>query len=82
VSTDGRLVWQVRRTDGSLVVHLLNLGDAPVGAIALSGFGGELPAVFSPDPVAPAVHLSGTDLQVVGLDLYAVLEFGGHGSPA
>jgi hypothetical protein len=82
VSTDGRIVWQVRRTNASLLVHLLNLGDVPVDAIALGGFGAGLPGVFSPDPVAPDVQASGTDLRVRGLDLYAVLQFDGHGSPA
>lgn len=78
VSASGPIVWHVRRREGSLFVHLLNLGDVPVEAIALTGFGRQLPDVFSPDPVAPDVQVSGTDLQVAGLDLYAVLKFVGY----
>lgn len=75
VSASGRIVWQVRRRDGNLFVHLLNLDDVPVATITLTGFGRRLPYVFSPDSVAPGVQASGTHLQVVGLDLYAVLKF-------
>lgn len=80
VSMSGPIVWHVRRREGSLFLHLLNLGVAPVEAIALTGFGRRLPDVASPDPVAPRVQLNGTDLQVVGLDLYAVLTFVERGS--
>jgi hypothetical protein len=69
------LIHSVRLRDSRILVHLLNLGDEPIGPITLSGFGRVLPEVDSPDPTKPVVEASAADIRVGGLDLYAVLGF-------
>lgn len=73
----GSLVHAVRRLDRGIVVHLLNLGDDPVGPVTLAGFGGSLPEVDSPDATGPVVERFGAEVRLAALDLYTVLRFEG-----
>lgn len=68
------LIHAVRRRASQLLVHFVNLGDDPVGPIALSGFGRVVPEVYSPDRTKP-VERSDDDIRLAELDLYAVLGF-------
>jgi hypothetical protein len=69
------LIHSVRLRGSRILVHLLNLGDEPIGPITLSGFGRLLPEVDSPDPTKPVAEPSADGIRVGGLDLYAVLGF-------
>jgi hypothetical protein len=69
------LIHLVRRCGRRMLVHLLNLGDDPVGPITVSGFGDVLPEAYSPDRSTPVVERSGDDFRLAELDLYTVLGF-------
>jgi hypothetical protein len=71
----GSLIQSVRRRGSGILVHLLNLGDEPIGPIMLSGFGDVAPEVYSPDDAKPVAERSTDDIRVTSLDLYAVLAF-------
>jgi hypothetical protein len=75
IASEGPLIQAVRRSGSRTVVHLLNLGDVPVGPITLSGFGSGPVEASSPDPTSPVVECEGEDLRLSELDLYAVLDF-------
>ncbi|HZC32715.1 MAG TPA: hypothetical protein VE640_05455 [Candidatus Bathyarchaeia archaeon] len=69
------LIRLVRRRGSRILVHLLNLGDEPIGPITLSGFGDLAPEVYSPDDAKPVAERSTDGIRVTSLDLYAVLAF-------
>jgi len=70
------LVHSIRLRGSQILVHLLNLGDEPIGPITLSGFGNLAPQVYSPDDAKPDAERATDAIRVGSLDLYAVLVFG------
>jgi hypothetical protein len=81
IVSEGPLIQAVRRSGGRIVVHLLNLGEAALGPITLSGFGSGPAVAFSPDPTSPVLQDEGENMRLSDLDLYAVLEFAARGRP-